>query len=156
MDENMHRFDLLVSGSLRIWCTPSRSRGACSSLCFFLWWSTNECNPVSFGLLIYTQECSPEPSEKAITFIVLRCSMTLMSPALHPAHQTLQEEGRFWGDSVAVEWGQLLPLPVSPILCGKQDVTQRCLMPFPQSDWEMGTLHILLHHSAAKLVWGFE
>lgn len=74
------------------------------------------------------------PSEKAITFIVLRCSMTLMSPALHPAHQTLQEEGRFWGDSVAVEWGQLLPLPVSPILCGKQDVTQRCLMPFPQSD----------------------
>lgn len=47
-----------------------------------------------------------------------------MSPALHPAHQTLQEEVRFLGESVAVEWGQLLPLPVSPFLCGKQDVPQ--------------------------------
>lgn len=38
--------------------------------------------------------------------------------------QTLQEEVRLQGDSVAVEWGQLLPLPVSPFLCGKQDVTR--------------------------------
>lgn len=152
----MDSLDPLVSGSLRIWWTPRKSQGACSSFCFLLWWSTNECNQVSFGLLICVQECSPEPSEKAITLIVLRYSMTLMSPALHPAHQTLQEEMRLPGDNVAVEWGQLQPLPASPFPCGKQNVTQWCLMPFPQSDWEMGTPHILLHHSAAKLVWGFE
>lgn len=70
------------------------------------------------------QECSPEPSEKAITLIVLRYSMTLMSPVLHPAHQTPQEEVRLPGDNVAVEWGQLQPLPASPFPCGKQNVTQ--------------------------------
>lgn len=94
----MHSLDLLVSGSLRIWWTPCWSWGVSSSLCFLLWWSTNECNYVPFGLLIYTQECRPEPSEKAIPLIVLRYNMTLMSPALHPAHQTLQEEVRFQGD----------------------------------------------------------
>lgn len=70
------------------------------------------------------QECSPEPSEKAITLLVLRYSLTLMSPALHPAHQTLQKEVRLRGDNVAVEWGQLQSLPASPFPCGKQDVTQ--------------------------------
>lgn len=156
--ENIQNLEPGCLASLRIRWTWCGLQGACLSLSIFLWWSTKEWNPVSFGLLVYTQELRPDSSKQGNVLIVLRSDTTLLKPSLHSAHQTLQKLVRFHGASMAEDWGQLRCLPGSPFSCDKWHVTQGkpSLMPFPQSGWEMGTRHILLHHSAMKLVRGFE